>query len=1826
MNQVNTFHTPAHSRTLQTSSLPQKQTSGLLSLYSTHWLLPAFGLFFLLFTGASPLSAQPDLNDDGLPHRIEYGEGSERYVDYQIPIGIEGELHFTLNGGDGGRRVVPGLCKRRGGEAATVKVAFSIGSGANQLEPGGVIRFIVGERGENERSNGVDGAGGGGGTGVLYKAPGANITCSGEDPSLDFNDSDNCWILLGVAGGGGGAWSSGVCEGDAGRGGRTSTSGGDGGGGVNGGSNGSGGDAAKGGGGGGYRSIGQHGEAGGGEAGGFTGGGGGLGETSDGGEGYGGGGGGRIFEGGGGGGGGFSGGGGSGAGGPGGGGGSFANAGALSSEITGGGTKKKPRSGYADYQFKDVTFTDPIAVCQDITVELDATGNAVFTVQDVDDGSYHPLEEPFEMCLGQIFIGCIGDLITVDCSSSSNESSILLGAYEPNPDGIPEVGSFCIATVTVEDNLAPTALCKQNLTVMPDLSGEVSITPGDVNNGSFDNCGIASLQLDRTTFTCDDIGTHTVTLNLADESDNFSSCTTTVEVVDYVTDCPEDYCVTIPTGADEVYLDFSNPPISASCGVIIESRICQTDGIGLECTPSSGYNAADKSGLYGPGKYAIFWRTVKNGSATLHCVTNITVAPSEQDYVFTCADDFTVTIPDGVCEVEVDLPDFPVIAPCGYEFDSRLCMSGEGCYPVVGFNTENKSGTFGPGEYTLLWRGKDDSGSIYGLCSATFTVIDNTDPTIQCQNATVVLDTEGNGATTVAALNAGASDACGIASVTASQTEFDCTDVGNQTVVLTATDQSGNINTCTATVSVIENTAPVAVCQDITVSLTSDGTRVVESSEVDNNSSDNCPGGIESRTLDINTFDCSDIGTPTTVTLTVTDKSGNSSTCTASISVEDNIAPQALCKNITVQLNASGSAMVTAAEVDNGSSDACGIGNISLSKTSFDCTNVGSNTVSLTVTDVNGNNSSCSATVTVEDNTAPSALCQNVTVQLDANGNGTITAADIDGGSSDNCSVQNISTAPTSFDCGSAGATSSMLTVTDVNGNSSTCNANVTVQDNVAPTAGCQDVTVQLDATGNASIAPADIDGGSTDNCGLASLSAAPTSFTCADTGTGTSTLTVTDVNGNSSTCNAYVTMEDNVPPTALCQNATVEVDQTLTPSQVDGGSTDDCAVTQLSVAPYIFGCGNIGTNTVTLTATDAAGNPNTCTATVTVVDNNVPTAVCADPTVNLTSDGTTTVDASFFDGGSSAVCGGLDFSASMTDFNCDDIGNTYDVTLTVTSQSNGQFATCTASVTVDDPNSFCCAPPMAVCEDITVQLDAAGNASINPANVGGNSTAECGLASKALDIMDFDCADVGPNSVMYTITDVNNDSDNCTATVTVEDNVAPQALCQNITVQLDASGSASIAAADVDGSSTDNCGISGLSVSPNTFDCGNTGVNTATLTVSDANGNMATCTANVIVEDNAAPIAACLTTTIKIGADGTYTLAEGDLYDATNSSDNCDIASVSFPTTTFDCDDLDLTFPVTVTVTDPSGNSDNCTANITVDLGDALPPGWTANDIGDQGTGSDYAYDPCARNNPNQGDFTISTGGYNLIPNTSDNLAFAGRELCNNGGIQAHIEDVSGGYAGLMIRESSAPGAKMIAIYSNLTSLLRREIRTVDNGPRSSGTISAPSPYWLRLVRQGNYIRAFYRTADNGSWTLFYQTYLPMQECVEMGLAVFTTTPNGQVNATFSRVQWQSNAGGNNLTAPNGGPISDALTRRDISVFPNPTRASFTLAFSKALESNAIATLRNQMGQAVAQRQLQPGEWNTDWNVSGLPGGLYLIEIREEGMPPQVLRIIKTE
>ena len=175
---------------------------------------------------------------------------------------------------------------------------------------------------------------------------------------------------------------------------------------------------------------------------------------------------------------------------------------------------------------------------------------------------------------------------------------------------------------------------------------------------------------------------------------------------------------------------------------------------------------------------------------------------------------------------------------------------------------------------------------------------------------------------------------------------------------------------------------------------------------------------------------------------------------------------------------------------------------------------------------------------------APVVITKPVTVSLDANGNGSITASQIDNGSNAPCGIKSIVASKTTFTCADFGPNNVTLTVTDIHDNVSTGIAIVTIEDHIAPVVITKSVTVTLDVNGNASITAASVNNGSNDACGIAGMSVSPSVFHCINIGDNMVTLTVTDIHNNVSTKTAVVTVVGEIPTSAI---TSVPTDNTFT-------------------------------------------------------------------------------------------------------------------------------------------------------------------------------------------------------------------------------------------------------------------------------------------------------------------------------------------------------------------------------------------------------------------------------------------------------------------------------------------------------------------------------------------------------------------------------------------------------------------------------------------------------------------------------------------------------
>jgi hypothetical protein len=430
----------------------------------------------------------------------------------------------------------------------------------------------------------------------------------------------------------------------------------------------------------------------------------------------------------------------------------------------------------------------------------------------------------------------------------------------------------------------------------------------------------------------------------------------------------------------------------------------------------------------------------------------------------------------------------------------------------------------------------------------------------------------------------------------------------------------------TFTVTVIDDQIPTISCPpDITVGTDAGVCSAVYNYSVD--IMDNCPGAGLLLLSGLPSGSSFPAGS-TVNTWRVTDASGNSATCSFTVTVIDNVAPLLSCPpNITANTDVG---VCTATGVFLGNpvaSDNCSTPSVmNNGPATFPS---GNTTVLWTATDANNNSATCTQNVLVVDNQNPLITCPaNITVDADM---GTCTkSVTYAASASDNCGIASIQHIPSSGSLFSVGTTIITATATDVNGKTSTCTFTVTVADDQVPTISCPaNITIGTDGANCSSSYTYAVN--FMDNCPgavLQLLSGIPSGGTFPN-GTTENVFQVTDVSGNAATCSFAVTVMDDDPPFLTCPpHITVNTDpgECLATGVSLGSHTasDNCgAPVVTNNAPSTYPIGN---NTVTWTATDANNNSATCVQMITVLDNQAPVMTCPPDVTIWAGPGPTTV------------------------------------------------------------------------------------------------------------------------------------------------------------------------------------------------------------------------------------------------------------------------------------------------------------------------------------------------------------------------------------------------------------------------------------------------------------------------------------------------------------------------------------------------------------------------------------------------------------------------
>ncbi|MDO7849378.1 HYR domain-containing protein [Hymenobacter sp. M29] len=512
---------------------------------------------------------------------------------------------------------------------------------------------------------------------------------------------------------------------------------------------------------------------------------------------------------------------------------------------------------------------------------------------------------------------------------------------------------------------------------------------------------------------------------------------------------------------------------------------------------------------------------------------------------------------------------------------------------------------------TVTYTATDDAGNT-AACSFTVTVTDTEAPTITAPAALTVSTDAGQCAATGVALGqATAADNC--AGVTVTNNAPATFPKGLTTVTYTATDAAGLTATATQVVTVTDTEAPVVVAPAaVTVSADAGQCSASNVTLGTATAGDNCAG----VTVTNNAPAVFPKGT-TTVRWTATDATGLTATATQVVTVVDAEKPTITApaaRSVSTnpgQCSATQVALGTPTVADN----CTGVTVANNAPATFP---KGTTTVTWTATDAAGNTANATQVVTVNDTERPVlAALANITANAPATQCGAVVS--FSPTATDNCAGATVVASSASGSTFAVGITTVNVTATDASGNTSTGSFTVTVRDVTAPTALAKNVTVTL-VNGAASVTPAQVNNGSADACGIASVTLNKTTFTCANIGANPVTLTVTDVHGLVSTASAVVTVTGTVPTPGITVTPAGSVytggvatnlylgygAQSVTLTATGGVSyawSPSAGLSNYKAANPTFTASTPGTFTYTVTATNAYGCTATKTVTLRVVD-----------------------------------------------------------------------------------------------------------------------------------------------------------------------------------------------------------------------------------------------------------------------------------------------------------------------------------------------------------------------------------------------------------------------------------------------------------------------------------------------------------------------------------------------------------------------------------------------------------------------------------------------
>ena len=1061
--------------------------------------------------------------------------------------------------------------------------------------------------------------------------------------------------------------------------------------------------------------------------------------------------------------------------------------------------------------------------------------------------------------------------------------------------------SICSFDVIPSDVTNPSASCPTNQIVNFDANCDAVLANYVGSLTANDNCDSSPSVVQSPVAGGTITSTTTVTMTVTDASSNSTTCSFDV--------IPQD--VTNPTivcGAD------LNVSFSASCQYTVGNYL-STPTANDNCDASPTITQSPTLGTVITGSTVVTLTATDASGNSATCTFNINPTDGQNPSI-SCPTNENVNFSSGC---DFSLADY-----------TGSATASDNCDLTPTVTQSPGIGSVQTGATTVTLTATDDAGNT-NTCTFSVTPADATNPVITCpanqsEDFTAGCDFDlpdyGSLATT--------SDNCD-ASVAVTQSPVATTTItGSQTITLTATDDAGNTTTCTFNVLPDDNTDPIIVCPaDQPANFNAQCLFNLLDYTGLGSASDNCDA---SPVVTQSPVSGTSIGTTTAIILTATDANGNTGTCTFNVVPVDATNPVVNCPgNQQVSFNASCEYDLLNYAGTAISSDNCDASPTVTQSPVATTTVTGTTTVTLTATDAAGNVGTCTFDIIPEDETDPNITCpSDATVSFDAACQYVLTSYSGSATVTDDCDALLAVTQSPASGTTISGTTEITLTATDASGNLSTCTFDVIPEDDTNPTIACPlDQTVSSNSSCQFTIVDYTAVGTVSDNCDLSVAVTQSPAFGTIITVPTTVTLTAEDDNVNTASCTFLVTPADNDNPNISCPGNQIEdFDADCEFDVIDyttmATATDNCSATPTVTQSPASGTTISGQTTITLTATDTDSNTATCTFEVIPADNTAPVVSCPidqDVSFNNLCQFTLT-----------------DYTgiSSATD-NCDNgptisqspivgslIGGITVVTISATDAA-GNIGTCTFNVNPADN-----AAPVVACPlDITEPFDASCSFTLTDYTSFASVSDNCSTAPFTVTQLPASGTAIsGTTTITLSVTDAAGNTGDCTFDVLPDDNVDPTISCPtDQTVSTNAN--CQFALADYTGFATvlDNCDLSPIVSQSPAISSVHSIVTLVTLTATDASGNTASCSFNVIPEDDVDPTVVCpLNQNVNFTSNCEFTLP--DYTGLATGDDNCD--NTPFITQSPGIGNLvSGTTTVTISIVDDAGNSGSCTFQV---------------------------------------------------------------------------------------------------------------------------------------------------------------------------------------------------------------------------------------------------------------------------------------------------------